>query len=148
MALKHTDFMRSISKTIGGHLPGAYQGFRLGETRWYMQLYFGSERLIHYEVSRPWSRIGRQIEIGLHFESRNRSLNQELLFALDRYLPEIKDQLNSDVKAEIWDRGWTKVYEIHPDQDLSESLVKTTASRLAKFITVVQPIYQSIRQDS
>jgi hypothetical protein len=147
MALKHTDFMKSIAGQIGKHLAPPLDRFHLGETRWFCQVYFGRDRRIHYEVSRPWSRSGRQLEIGLHFESRDKARNRALVAAFDRCLMEIQIALEREVKAEIWDKGWAKVYEIHPDTDLTESLAAQTTRRLAEFIAVLQPIYQSIERD-
>ena len=147
MALKHTDFMKTIARQIGHHLAPPLDDFRLGETRWFCQVYFGRDRRIHYEVSRPWSRSGRQIEIGLHFESRDKPRNRALLTAFDRHLMEIQIALGRDVKAEIWDKGWAKVYEIFPDTDLTEPLAEHTTQRLAEFITVLEPIYQTIQKE-
>ena len=147
MALRHTDFMKTIAGGIGQHLKPPLDDFRLGETRWFCQVYFGRERRIHYEVSRPWSRSGRQIEIGLHFETRDKDRNRALVAAFDRYLMEIQVALGGDVKAEVWDKGWTKVYQIFPDTDLTESLAAKTTQQLAAFIRVLQPIYQTIEQD-
>jgi len=98
-------------------------------------------------VSRPWSRSGRQIEIGLHFESRDKARNRALVATFDRHLMEIQDKLGREVKAEIWDKGWAKVYEIYPDTGLTESLAAQTTRQLAEFIAVLEPIYQSIDGD-
>jgi hypothetical protein len=145
MTLKHTAFMQTVAKNLGHFLKLPYDGYHFGETHWLCQVYFGEERRIHYEVSRVSNRDGRQIEIGLHFESRNTHLNHRLLAAMDRHLIEIRHALGEGVRAEIWDRGWTKVYEIYPDTELTEELANQIAGRLAEFIKVVQPIYESIK---
>jgi hypothetical protein len=140
--------MKTIAGRISEHLAPPLENFHLGETRWFCQVYFGRDRRIHYEVSRPWSRSGRQIEIGLHFESQDKDRNRALVAAFDRHLLEIHAALGREVKAEIWDKGWAKVYEIHPDTDLSESLAHDITQRLAEFIAVMEPIYQSIQGKS
>jgi hypothetical protein len=142
--MRHTDFMQQIAQNIGGQLPSSFSHYQLGETRWYCQLYFGKESRIHYEVSRPFSRAARHIEIALHFESRDRDYNQSLLTRLDHHLLEICAELDSEVIAEIWDRGWAKVYELHPDGELTDALVQETTKRFARFISVVQPIFEFI----
>jgi len=147
MALKHTEFMKTVAGQIGDHLNPPFDNIHMGETRWLCQVYFGRERRIHYEVSRPWSRSGRQIEIGLHFESRDKARNRALVATFDRHLMEIQDKLGREVKAEIWDKGWAKVYEIYPDTGLTESLAAQTTRQLAEFIAVLEPIYQSIDGD-
>lgn len=146
MPLRHTDFMQTIATRLAQHLAPPFNHPRFGETRWLCQVYYGEERRIHYEVSRPANRQGRQIEIGLHFESRDRALNAHLLTCLDRHLLEIQVALERDIKAEMWDKGWAKVYEIYPDQELTEALAEQMTRRLAQFITVVQPIYQAITE--
>lgn len=146
MALKHTQFMRLVAQHIGQYLPAEYQHFQKGHTEWYSQIYFGSDKNIHYEVSRTWNKTGRQLEIGLHLESRDKALNLRLLNQLDGYLLQIRDELQTEVLADVWDRGWTKIYELHPDQELSEAWLEYTAERLAKFIGVVQPIFERLKQ--
>lgn len=146
MTLKHTEFMRTLAKQMDNHLPAPYDHFKLWNTKWIFQLYYGDERHIHYEVSRVWNRDGRQLEIGLHFETKDQQRNQWLVTMMDKHLLEIQAALDSDVKAERWDRGWSKVYQIFPDQDLTQALVTDTCQRLAAFITVVQPIYEQIQK--
>lgn len=145
MALKHTQFMRQIPEMVGNFLPPEYQQFRKGHTEWYSQIYFGDDRNIHYEISRTWNKNGRQLEVGLHLESKDKGLNLRLLQKLDSCLLQIQDELKTDVKADVWDRGWAKIYEIHPDNDLTDAWLKYTAERLAKFIMVVQPIIEHIK---
>lgn len=146
MALKHTHFMKQLPQVVAEFLPPPYQNFHKGHTEWYSQIYFGDDRHIHYEISRTWNKAGRQLEIGLHLESKDRDFNWRLLQKLDGYLVQICDELQRDVKADVWDRGWTKIYEIYPDQELTETWLKYTAERLAKFITVVQPILESLKK--
>lgn len=144
--LKHSDFMKGIEPLLREYVPKKWQKFRLGETRWFFQVYFdGRERRIHYEVSRPSARQGRMLEIGLHFESRNKQLNRQLLEAIRRYILEIREQLGDQVVAEQWDRGWTKVYEAYPSPALTDEAQDFAAQRLAQFIATVQPIYKHIR---
>lgn len=143
--LKHTVFMARTAQQVAEHLAKPYPRHQFGEKRWLCQVYLGQDRRIHYEVSRPWSRSGRQLEIGLHLESRTKGLNRELLARLDPYVHQIRAELGQVVYAEFWDRGWAKVYYSHPDAPLTPDLVSQTAQGLVTFIEVVQPIYQHIR---
>ncbi|KAB2904620.1 MAG: hypothetical protein F9K27_08915 [Anaerolineae bacterium] len=148
MTLKHTQFMRLIAQQVGVYLPPEYKHYRKGHTDWYSQIYLGSDKNIHYEVSRPWNKAGRQVEIGLHLETRDRDYNLRLLAQLDHYLMQIRDELQADVLADVWDRGWTKIYELHSDQELNDDWLQYVAERLAKFVVVVQPIFERARLEN
>lgn len=142
--LKHTDFMKGLSELIPEHLPTQYRRFYLGETRWFFQVYFGKDRHIHYEVSRANAICGRMLEVGLHFESRDKARNQFLLDTFRRYILELRETLGEGLVAEEWDRGWTKVYEAYPSEALTPDIQAFAAQRLAAVIAVMQPLYEFI----
>lgn len=142
MTLKHTDFMQRLSKRVGQHLASPLDQFKLGETRWICQVYYGNNKLVHYEISRPSNRLGQQIEIGLHFENRSKDENLRLLQIMDQHLLEIQAALESQVWADVWDRGWTKIYELHPDK-MTDVSAEKIAARWAKFISVLHPILEN-----
>ena len=71
-------------------------------------------------------------------------LNARLLDGMARYLIEIKAELGDGFEAEMWDRGWTKVYETIPMETFDEAYVDRVAARLAQVITVMQPILDEI----
>lgn len=145
--LKYTQFMKGLPPLLKEHVIGTdFEYFHVGETRWLFQAYYGRDRKIHYEVSRVAVPIGRMLEIGLHFESRDKQLNQFLLDQFSRYILEIREALGNQVVAEMWDRGWTKIYEAYPNEQLTTEVQKFTAERLATFISVIQPLYEHIRQ--
>jgi hypothetical protein len=144
--LKHTVFMKGLQPLVGDFLDDAYQDYKIGETRWFFQVYFGRERRIHYEVARPYAEAGRRLEIGLHIETRNKGLNRALLEGFARYLLELRDKLDSNVVAEQWDRGWSKVYETYPGEALTEDAQRFAAERLATFIHTIHPIYKHLRE--
>jgi hypothetical protein len=143
--LKHTQFMRGLRNLVPEYLPDGYQKCKFGRTDWFFQLYYGNEARIHYEVSRTWSRKSRQLEIGLHFESRDKDLNRHLLEQFQRYLFELREELGEKIVAEQWDRGWTKVYEAYPSEALTRQAQQFAAERLATFIATVQPLYEHLR---
>ena len=51
--------------------------------------------------------------------ARSKDLNRYLLLDFRRNLFEIKAELAESIKAEMWDRGWTKIYEVLPEVELS-----------------------------
>lgn len=145
--MKHTEFMKLLPAATRAHLPERYRQFRIPQARWVCQICYGQDIRIHYEVSRPWTKKGQQLEIALHFESRNRQQNWQLLEALDAYRFEMQSQLQQEVWAEMWDRGWTKLYILLPDEELSETWLQVVAQHWAQFIAVVQPIFASLQQE-
>lgn len=144
--MKHTEFMKELSQAVRQYLEPPFDQYHIGESKWICQIYYGSNARIHYEISRPWTKIGQQLEIGLHFENRNHAENWQLLEGVDQYLLEIRAKLAHDVQAEMWDRGWTKVYELHPDEELTTAYLTQIAQRWAKFILVVQPILEMTQE--
>ena len=91
------------------------------------------------------SDLGDRLELGLHFESRNATDNRRLLDGFAERMIEIKAELGEDVEAELWDRGWTKVYETLPLETYSPAYLQVVARRLAKMVTVLHPVYLAIR---
>ena len=99
--------------------------------------------MLHYEVVTLGERRGK-LEIGLHFESRATEVNARLLAGFMQHLFEIKAELGDHVEAEMWDRGWTKVYETIPLEAFNEDYVNRVADRVAKMMVVLQPIYEAV----
>jgi hypothetical protein len=105
-----------------------------------------TDPLLHYEVATLGERRGI-LEIGLHFESRNPAVNARLLDGFLRHLFEIKAELGSGFEAEMWDKGWTKVYETIPLEAFDEAYVDRVAGRLAQIIAALQPILEHLTAD-
>ena len=110
--------------------------------RWLLQFHFGEPRL-HYEVFKVSRQNGW--ELGLHCESKDKQLNRFLLNGFRKHLFEIKDTLGESVEAEMWDKGWTKIYEIYPSEPLTAEYQTAVAKRLADIIVCLQPIYAELR---
>lgn len=143
--LKHTDFMNGLTKIVPDLLPKQLQDFKYSNTNWLFQMYYGRDKRIHYEISRVWNKTGRVLEVGLHFESREKARNQQLIEYFQRYIFEIRETLGEQIVAEQWDRGWTKIYEVHPSEKLTPEHQQFAAQRLANFIETIQPLYKHIR---
>ena len=112
--------------------------------RWLIQFHFGEPRL-HYEIVRAQRRDGW--ELGFHCEARDKRLNRYLLDGFRRHLFEIKDVLGDSIEAEMWDRGWTKIYEVVPSQSLSTAYQTQLGARLAAIITIINPFYVELRNE-
>lgn len=109
---------------------------------WGVQLYDDDPRF-HYEVSRVTPRLGDRLELGLHFESRTSADNLFLLETFQARLVEIKHELGATVEAELWDRGWTKVYDTMPLEPYESPYLEAVARRLAAIVHVLHPMYRT-----
>ena len=101
------------------------------------------EPILHYEAARAPGMPG--IELGFHCEARDRDLNRYLLKGFRHHLFEIKDQLGESVEAEMWDRGWTKIYDIYPDGELTPQYQAAVGVRMAEIIICLHPFYVELR---
>ena len=133
--MRSSEFMSAVPDAVNCCLPTSLQ-LRRGRL-WSsgVQLY---DDPLHYEVAVP-VRLGDRLELGLHFESRNAADNRRLLDGFAERMIEIKAELGEDVE-ELWDRGWTKVYETVP-LGPTQRLPANCGDRLAKIVTVLHPVY-------
>ena len=93
----------------------------------------------HFEV---WlRRQAHLVEVGLHFESRDREANSRMLEWFAEELGWIKAELGERTEVEPWDRGWTRVHQtlLLPDQ-LSPPLQDELARQLARMIELLEPL--------
>ncbi len=143
--LSRAQFLRTMPEAVLPHLPAGLRSITPRQPfNWLVQFHFGEPRL-HYEIS-PVPR--RQAwELGLHFEARDKDLNRYLLLGMRRHLFEIKNALGTGVEAEMWDRGWTKVYETVPAAPLTPAFQAQIGSRLATIIVTLHPIFATLRAD-
>ena len=143
--LSHTQFLQTLPELVIAVLPESLQGIKVHQPyRWLIQFHYGEQRL-HYEVSSAKRRTGW--ELGFHCEAGDRNLNRYLLMGFRRHLFEIKDVLGPTVEAEMWDKGWTKIYEVYPAGELNKSYQAALANRMAEFIICLHPIYVELRND-
>ncbi len=144
--MKSAEFMRALPDAVRPKLPKKLQSFKVNLRSWLVQFHYG-QPLVHYEVVTLGERRGL-LEIGLHFESRTSGENARLLDGFMQHLIEIKAELGDQVEAEMWDKGWTKVYETIPLETLNATYLDRVAERLAKMIVVLQPILQQLLRHS
>ncbi len=140
--LTSTQLMQALPGAVRPLLPAELRRFKSSARGWLCQLYYTNPRL-HYEVWNMGERRGL-IEIGLHFESRDADENRELPTAFSRRMVEVKATLGEQWEAEMWDKGWTKVYETVPYATFTEELLAAIAARLARAMTVLQPIWDEM----
>ncbi|HRQ39997.1 MAG TPA: hypothetical protein PLD25_18970 [Chloroflexota bacterium] len=141
--LSHRQFIATLPPVVTPYLPAHLQGVQVKQPwQWLVQFHFGEPRL-HYEVSRVARRQGW--ELGFHCEATDPRLNRYLLDGFRRHLFEIKDTLGESVEAEMWDKGWTKIYEVYPDASLTRSYQTAVAQRLATIIICLHPIFVDLR---
>ncbi len=143
--MKYFDFIRTFPDAVRPHLPVRLQGFTVHQPfRWIIQMHYGEQRL-HYEVSRV---AGHQdLELAFHCEARDQELNRYLLMGFRRHLFEIRDSLGDSIEAEMWDRGWTKIYERFPAGELDTAYQEAAARRMAAIISCLHPIFIGLRSD-
>jgi hypothetical protein len=143
MALSYRDFLDGLPAALAPQLPAALQRIKVNRPwRWLIQFHYG-EPALHYEVSRPPYRVG--LELGFHCEARDHDLNRFLLLGFRRNLFEIKDALGERIEAEMWDKGWTKIYEVLPDAPLTADYQVEVGARLAEIIVCLHPIFVALR---
>ena len=141
--LSNTTFLKTLPDVVLPHLPVALQGIQVRQPwRWLIQFHSGEPRL-HYEVSRVSRQRGW--EIGFHCEAKDKDLNRFLLDGFRRHLFEIKDTLGDSIEAEMWDKGWTKIYEVYPHAPLTTAYQMEIGQRVATIITCLHPIYADLR---
>jgi hypothetical protein len=144
--MKSSEFMRALPDAVRPKLPKHRQSFKVNLRSWLVQFHYG-QPLLHYEVVTLGGRRG-VLEIGLHFESRHHAENARLLDGFMAHLIEIKAELGDQVEAEMWDKGWTKVYETLPLETLNNAYLDRVADRLAKMIELLQPILEQLLRQS
>ena len=135
--MRCSDFMKAIPDATRGHLPPDLCDFRWQARPCLVQIHYGHPHL-HYEV---WRLSRREaLELGLHFEHRDREVNARLLHHFDAYAVAIKAELGEDVEVEPWDKGWAKVYQTLPLEPFERPYLERVAGRLAQMIAYLQPI--------
>lgn len=135
--LGYQQFLKTLPVQVLDKLPTNRQLTVRQPYRWMIQFY-DQDPSVHYEVQRV--RRSGAFELGLHFESKRKPLNQHLLRGFSRRLFEVHATLGESISAEPWDRGWAKVYDLFPDEPLTEAYQDRLAARLADMIVCLHPI--------
>lgn len=129
-------FLRVLPDLIRPLLSPDLRDFRSGSEWGPAKIIYGNSSL-HYEC---WVRPRLQtVEIGLHFEA-DPLTNARLLGAFRRRERAIRRRLGDAPRFEDWDRGWARIWEGLPYQGLDGALQARLAARLARYVTVLEPI--------
>lgn len=137
------DFLADVLDAVRALLPPELRAFEARFQGSLAKAYY-DDPAQHFEV---WLRrkAGR-VELGLHFESHDRSDNARMLAWFGDELGWIKAELGERVEAEPWDRGWTRVHQTLPlAEPLSTDLCGDLASRLARMIELLEPLRREAR---
>jgi hypothetical protein len=141
--LSRRRFLKTLPDVVIPQLAQPLRGIQVRQPyHWLLQFHYG-EPSLHYEVSA--ARIRPGWELGFHCEARDARLNRFMLEGFRRHLFEIKDTLGDCIEAEMWDKGWTKIYEVYPDGELTEAYQSQVGARLAAIITCLHPIFVDLR---
>jgi hypothetical protein len=103
------------------------------------KLWSGNKQL-HYEA---WirDRLG-VIELGLHFEA-DALTNARLLAAFRARERTIRRSLDDDVRIEMWDRGWARVWEPVVLATLDRVFLERIGDRIAAYVTALEPLLRA-----
>jgi hypothetical protein len=135
-ALRRQEFLSGVVENLRNELPEELASFRIKSTSQLVKIYYENER-VHYEV---WTSSNRsQTELGLHFEDGPISTMAYLAY-FDQLIVELKDELGPTIELERWTTSWGHLYEILPLGKLTDFQTERTAKRLAKLISVLQPL--------
>lgn len=142
--MRVAEFMGILQERVLALLPAELrEGIQPRIRFTWFQAHYHSPK-VHYEV---WlTRKTGRIEIGLHFEGP-REFSYRWLELMAEHAPEIMDGLGPDFEFEEWTPSWTRIHQTVPYDPLSEPLADEVAQRLARVITVLQPIVERERDN-
>ena len=106
-----------------------------------VKLHYGDPK-VHYEM---WVRKRMGIlETGLHFEGAAEE-NSRCLEAMRTEYADLISSLGPEVRAEEWDKGWTRVHHTFAFDSLDEDLLIIVAGSVSHMVRVLEPAVRSIR---
>lgn len=136
-------FQVSLVNKTRQQLPGSLRDFDARSFFSIVKLSYHRPR-IHYEV---WVRgQERLIELGLHFEAE-KATNAALLEYFDSRGIQVHAELGPRIEIEQWTNSWARVHEVVPYVSLDEELVERLAVKLARMITVLEPMVREWKRE-
>ena len=136
------DFQVTLVEQTRKQLPNTLKRFEPRSFFSIVKLSYRNPKL-HYEV---WVRgPERLIEVGLHLEA-DKETNDALREYFDARAFEIQAQLGPRVEIEQWTNSWSRVHEVVPYTTLNADLVGLLAKKLARMITVLQPMLEEFEE--
>lgn len=135
--MKNKEFRAAVPEAVRAALPPHYRHFNSQLKYNFVQFWYGRP-YFHFEVA-VQART-ESVEVGLHLEHRNASLNQQIHDFLDENFIEIRAELG-EIWLEKWDKGWHKLYKTFPfAAPFSAADLQTVAEEVARQIVVLQPM--------
>jgi hypothetical protein len=135
--LRTADFLRGLLEATRARLPTDLHGLQVQQHASLVKL-FAEDPEIHFEL---WLHRGHErAELGLHFETRNPSRNQRLLEYVADELPFLKEVLGTGLEAELWDKGWTRIYLTRALPRLDPDGQADLATAFAELIETLEPL--------
>ena len=84
------------------------------------------------------------LETGLHFEGAAEE-NSRCLEAMRSEYSDLVSSLGPEVRAEEWDKSWTRVHRTFEFDSLDEDLLIVVAGSVSQMVRVLEPAVRSIR---
>lgn len=136
------EFMHELQERTLERLPAALRKGCTHRIRFvWFQLHFHSPK-VHYEVC--LTRKTERIEIGLHFEGPH-DFSYRWCELMAEHMLEVQAELGPSWELEEWTASWARLHETIPYDPPSPALADEIATRLARLITVCQPIIEAER---
>ena len=140
--MKTKEFLTEAAELVRAQLPASLGTPGVsGPAGSLVKLYFGDPN-VHYEM---WVRKRMGIlETGLHFEGLAEK-NSRCLEAMRTEYADLVSSLGPEVRAEEWDKSWTRVHRTFEFDSLDEDLLIIVAGNVSQMVRVLEPAVRSIR---
>ena len=136
MSRDFSGIFRRVPARLRAELPAELHTFKWQAYSSQAKAWYGNKAL-HYEI---WVRYSaRVVELGLHFEA-DALTNARLIGAFGGRAKEILRALGPDMRIEQWDKGWTRVWEPIPLQDIDAAYGERITARFVDYIRALEPI--------
>jgi hypothetical protein len=136
MTIAWPALFRGIPPLLRAELSADLRAFEWNAINWQAKAWYGNKAL-HYEI---WVRhSARVVELGLHFEA-DALTNARLLGAFRMRAKQLKRGLGEDARLEVWDKGWTRVWEPFALGKLEPAYVERIQTRFVDYVRVLEPI--------
>ncbi len=141
--MKTKEFLTEAAELVRAQLPQSLGAPTVsGPVGSLVKLHYGDPK-VHYEM---WvrKRMG-VLETGLHFEGAAEE-NSRCLEAMRTEFADLVSSLGPEVRAEEWDKSWTRVHRPFAFDSLDEDLLIVVAGSLSQMVRVLEPAVRSIRE--
>ena len=141
--MKTKEFLTEAAELVRAQLPPSLGAPGVsGPVGSLIKIHYGDPK-VHYEM---WvrKRMG-VLETGLHFEGAAEE-NSRCLEAMRSEYADLVSSLGPEVRAEEWDKSWTRVHRTFEFDSLDEDLLIVVAGSVSQMVRVLEPAVRSIRE--